>query len=357
MLNHFFQKIKKLPVYLPVFFFLLFPASTNYKLKSYEFGGGGGTANSAGYSIEGIVGQTAGSQTSGTYSVGSGLIFTQNANVPEAPAFVNSSNWYNKLKFTITVSGNPTDAKYAVAISTDNFTTTNYIQSDNTIGAALGAEDFQTYTTWGGASGAFVTGLSPSTTYYIKVKATQGKYTESGWGPSASAATVGSQLSFDIDVSSSDTETASPYEVDMGTLTTGSVNTAADKVWIDFETNGASGGYVYVYDQYNGLRSAVTNYTITSASTDLSSANEGFGIQSATTGQTAGGPLAAQSPYNGAGHNVGIVDTSIRTIYTSSNLPITAGRASFYIKAKPRNTTPASSDYTDSLTLIATAAF
>lgn len=344
-------------MFFPLFIFLVLPASTNYKLKSYEFGGGGGAAQSANYSIEGQIGQTAGSQTSGSYRVGEGLIFVQNANVPAAPTFVNSSNWYNKLKFTITTSNNPTDAKYAIAISTDNFTTTNYIQSDNTIGATLGAEDFQTYTTWGGASGAYVTGLAPSTTYYIKVKATQGKYTESAWGPVASAATVGSRLSFDIDVAATDTETAAPYAVSMGILAAGSVNTATNKVWLDLDTNGESGGYIYVYDQYNGLRSAVTNYTITSASSDLTSVSEGFGIQSASVAQTTGGPLAAQSPYNGAGNNVGIVDTTIRTIYTSSNLPITAGRASFYIKAKPKVVTPASSDYTDTLTLIATASF
>ena len=352
-----FHKLKSKFVYTGLFIFLVFPASTDYKLKSYEFGGGGGTAQSADYSVEGIVGQTAGSQKTGTYAAGSGLVFVQQANVPVAPTFVNTSSWYNKLKFTINTSNNPTDAKYAIAISTDNFTTTNYIQSDNTIGATLGAEDFQTYATWGGASGGFVTGLTGSTTYYIKVKATQGKYTESGWGPVASAATVGSRLSFDIDVAPTDQETAAPYAVSMGTLTTGTVNTATDKVWIDLDTNGSSGGYVYVYDQYNGLRSAVTNYTITSASSDLTEASEGFGIQSASVTESAGGPLAAQSPYNGAGHNVGIVDTSIRTIYTSSNLPITAGRGSFYIKAKPKNITPASSDYTDTLTIIATASF
>lgn len=352
-----FKSLKKIPVYFSVFIFLVLPASTNYKLKSYEFGGGGGAAQSTDYSIEGQVGQTAGSQTSGSYRVDEGLIYVQNANVPAAPTFVNSSNWYNKLKFTLNTSNNPTDAKFAIAISTDNFTTTNYIQSDNTIGATLGTEDYQTYTTWGGASGAYVTGLAPSTTYYIKARATQGKYTESAWGPVATAATVGSRLSFDIDVSPSDSETSAPYAVNMGTLAAGSVNTASDKVWIDLDTNGESGGYVYVYDQYNGLRSAVTSYTITSASSDLSSVSEGFGIQSASVAQSAGGPLSAQSPYNGAGNNVGIVDTSIRTIYTSSNLPITAGRASFYIKAKPKNITPASSDYTDTLTLIATASF
>lgn len=357
MFNKYFQYLKRIPVFVPLFIFFVLPASTDYRLKSYEFGGGGGTAQSAGYSVEGVVGQTAGSQTSGTYGVGSGLIFVQNANVPAAPTFVNSANWYNKLKFTITTSNNPTDAKFAIAISTDNFATTNYIQSDNTIGATLGIEDFQTYTTWGGASGAYVTGLSASTTYYIKVKATQGKYTESAWGPVASAATVGSRLSFDIDVAPTDSETASPYAVNMGTLAAGSVNTATDKVWIDLDTNGESGGYVYVYDQYNGLRSAVTNYTITSASSDLTSVSEGFGIQSASVNQSSGGPIAAQSPYNGAGNNVGIVDTLIRTIYTSSNLPVTSGRASFYIKAKPNNITPASSDYTDTLTLIATASF
>ncbi len=340
-----------------VFIFFSIPASTNFQLKSYEFGGGSGTGDSTNYSTEGVVEDFGGPQASTGYSLNAGLVFVQQANVPVAPTFQNTGSWYNKLQFIINQSSNPSDATYAIAISTDNFTTTNYIQNDNTIGATLGAEDFQTYTDWGGASGEYVIGLTPNTTYYIKVKATQGKYSESPWGPVVSVATSQSSLAFDIDTSASDTETAAPYSVAMGELSIGSVTTASQKIWIDIDTNAESGGYVYLYDQYAGLRSAHSNYTITSATTDLASANEGFGLRSGSTTQSAGGPLVALSPYNGSSDNVGVVNATVNEVFYTSSSPITAGRASLIVKAKVSNATPSSSDYSDTLTFIASSTF
>lgn len=53
----------------------------------------------------------------------------------------------------------------------------------------------------GGASGKYVTGLKSDTLYKIKVKANTGAYTETGWGPDASASTVTPSLSFGINSS------------------------------------------------------------------------------------------------------------------------------------------------------------
>ena len=349
--------LKKATLLLSVFVFFSVPASTNFQLKSYEFGGGSGTSDSTNYSTEGVVNDVGGQQSSTGYSLNGGMVFVQQANVPIAPTFQNTASWYNKLQFIINVSGNPSDAKYAIAISTDNFATTNYIQSDNTVGATLGTEDFQTYTDWGGASGEYVIGLVPNTTYYIKAKATQGRYTESSWGPVAAASTSQSTLSFDIDVSASDTETPAPYSIVMGELGIGSITTASQKIWIDIDTNAAAGGYVYLYDQYAGLRSSHSNYTISSATADLSGVNEGFGLQSASTAQSAGGPLVALSPYNGVSENVGVVNPTVNEVFHTSSSPITAGRASLIVKAKVSNFTPSSTDYSDTLTFIASSIF
>lgn len=353
-----FKKIVNLGICFPVFIFLSVPASTNYQLKSFEFGGGS-TGNSSNYGTESTVGEIAGKQTSANYSAHSGLIFVQQANVPAAPTFVNSSNWYNKLKLTIATSNNPSDTKYAVAISTDNFSTTNYVQSDNTIGAALGLEDFQTYTSWGGASGFFVIGLARNTTYYVKVKARQGQYTESPWGPVASATTSDVSLNIDLDVSSSNSETAGPYSVSLGSLSAGNVTTATNKVWIDLDTNAEAGGFVYIYDTNAGLRSSHTNYTISSASTDLTGATEGYGIRidSTTVTQSSGGPFTAIAPYNGSNENVGLVNSTIRELFSTGSNPIVGGRGAFFVKAKISSITPASTDYTDTLTIIASATF
>ena len=276
--------------------------------------------------------------------------------MPAAPTFTNPSSYYDKLHFIIDTGSNPSDAKFAIAISTDDFVTTNYIQSDNTIGATLGAEDYQTYTLWGSGTGEDVVGLTPSTTYKIKVKAIHGDFTESAYSATATAATVGAQLSFDIDVSSIDEETGSPYNVAMGNLLAGTVTTASDKVWFDFATNANSGGNVYVYSQYGGLNSSATAYLITSASADLSSASEGFGAKSNSATQSSGGPISVVSPYDGSGENVGIINATIREIYTTAN-PLSGGRTSFQLKAKAQTITPASTDYTETITAIASGKF
>lgn len=181
------------------------PATSNYQLNSYGFGSGG-TANSttSNYTLEGITGELSGQPSStATYADNSGFIQTQQSNVPKV-TISNPSLYYDKLKFVIDQQGNPSDAKYALQISTSsNFTTgVNYVKSDNTIGGALTITDYQTYAAWGGAGGANVIGLAANTTYYLRAKATHfiantNKITtESAYGPSTNAATVGQQLSF-----------------------------------------------------------------------------------------------------------------------------------------------------------------
>ena len=180
------------------------PQSTTYELKEYTFGAGGTSqagADSSTYTLFGTAGELEYDKlTSSTYALGGGLIFTLKANVPPAPSFTNPSQNYDRLKFIIDNGGNPSDATFAIAISTDNFAAdTRYIQNDNTIGATLGSEDWQTYANWGGASGEYVTGLAAGTTYYIKVKAEQGNFTESEYGSVANAATSLPSLTFGID--------------------------------------------------------------------------------------------------------------------------------------------------------------
>lgn len=357
---YFRERMKKVFAVHMSLFMLALPASTNYKLNDYGFGSGGvGNATSGGsnYSLNGITGEMSAGNLDGTaYDLGPGLVFTNQADVPGAPTFTNPSNYYNKLKIVLDTGGNPSDAKFAIAISTDDFSTTYYVQSDNTVGATLGAEDYQTYTAWGGASGVLIIGLSANTTYKVKVKAMQGKFTETGYSAIASATTVSPILSFDIDVSSSDSDTDPPFVVSFGNLPAGTVTTSTEKVWVDFSTNGESGGRVYVYDVNGGLTSARAAATITSATGDLSALSSGYGAQGSSATQGVGGPFSIVSPYNVSSNNVGIIDTSIREVFSTSN-PITSGRASFLLKAKSSAVTPAAGDYTDTLTVIASASF
>lgn len=339
-------------------FLFAFPASTNYQLKSYGFGSGGEeNMSSANYAMDAITGEPNSDQLSGTsYDMGPGLIFTQQANVPPAPAFTNPSSYYNKLLLILDDGDNPSDATFAIAISPDNWVTTLYVQSDNTAGATLGIEDYQTFANWGGASGELVIGLLSSTTYKVKVKAMQGKFTETGYGPEASAATVAPTLSFDIDVAGTDTDTEPPFAVAFGNLIANTVTDGPEKVWVDFATNGASGGKVYVSSANAGLSSVSAGSAIPSATADLAVATSGYGTQGASVSQSSGGPLAFVSPYNGAAANVGVIDTSLREIFSSS-APLVGGRGSFLLKAKSSSITPAASDYTDLLTVVVSASF
>jgi hypothetical protein len=211
---------------LSLFLILTLPASTNYQLKDYSFGSGGaGNVTSPDYSMNAISGEIGAGKTTGTdYGIGTGLNYTNQANVPIAPTFDNPSNYYNRLRLIINRSGNPSSAKFAIAISDDNFATTKYVQNDNTIGNDLGLEDYQTYASWGGASGIYVIGLSSGTTYFIKAKAITGKFTETAFGPKSTAANSDPTLSLDIDISANDEETDPPYGIDLVNLNVGAVN-------------------------------------------------------------------------------------------------------------------------------------
>ena len=326
-----------------IFFFLALPASTNYKLKDYGFGTGGTSGSSSpNYSIEAITGEVGQGKLAGSsYGLGPGLIFTNQANVPGAPTFTNPANYYNRLQIILNTSGNPTDTKYAIAISSDNFATTSYVQSDNTVGSILGAEDYQIYSSWGGVGGVYIIGLAPGTTYKVKVKAMQGKFTETGYGPESSAATVNPTLSFGISTSS----------INFGNMIVNTVNTSPQNITVNFSTNASSGGTVYVSGSNGGMRSAASSYTINSVLGDLSSLGEGFGAQG-----VAGGTLTTLSPYNGGTDNVGIVNSSIRGIF-STNGPIAGGTGIFMLKSKPSSTAPPATDYTELLTVIAAGSF
>jgi hypothetical protein len=342
---------------LPLLTLMVFiiPVSPNYNLRQLNIGdGGGGTGQSNNFKAQQTFGELGNPLKGTNYNGGIGFGFTQMANVPTAPTFTNPANYYNKLHVVVNQANNPADTKFALAISTDNFATTQYVKSDTTVGASLVLSDYQTYVAWGSGSGFDVIGLTPATTYYIKAKAYQGNYSESGFGPVASASTVTPSLSFDIDVSPIDTKTSPPYSTNLGTLLAGSVTTSTDKIWIDLDTNAALGGVIYIVGANNGLSSARTSTTLSAMTGDLAAAGSGFGLQGSSATQTSGGPLSIVSPFNGTSDVVGAESTLYQPIFSSS-AAIVAGRGSFVLKAKPTSLTPSSDDYTEILTLIAAA--
>lgn len=338
--------------------FAQLPSSSNYQLNNYDYGSGGaGGSSSTNYRLNATTGEVSNGQPGSTnYTVRAGNNNMQQADVPPAPTFTNPANYYNKLRFIINPTTNPSDTLFSIAISTDNFATTNYVQSDNTVGAVRGIEDYQSYAAWGSGSGQLVIGLSPSTTYEIKVNAFQGSFTETQYGPSASAATVAPSITFDIDVASTDTETSAPFTTVFASLLPSTVTSATNRIWIDIDTNAESGANIYVRSANAGLTSASKSFTIPSVTANLAVATTGYGAQGTSVAQGSGGPLSIVSPYNVAAQNVGILSTSLREIFSAS-APITSGRGSFTLMAKVTTETPASDDYLDTLTVIAAASF
>lgn len=258
------------------------PESTTYELKEYGFGAGGAVgAESTSYSLFGMVGETEYGQLSSTnYSVNSGLTYTIISNVPAAPTFTNPSNNYDRLKFVIDNGSNPTDAKFAIGISTDNFVTTNYIQDDNTVGSTLGSEDWQTYANWGSATGEYVTGLTPGTTYKIKVKAKQGNFTETPWSATATVATTQPSLTFGVD----------SHSITFDSLYGGNSWTDSSKSTVLTTSTNAYNGYTVYAHVTQALTSGVTtipNYASSNASPSTW-AGYGFGYNTSDTDLTGG---------------------------------------------------------------------
>jgi hypothetical protein len=332
------------------------PSTTNYQLNSYGFGSGG-TSNSSttNYSLEGLSGEVSSqADSTSTYQLKPGFVETQQANVPTI-AITNPSSYYDKLHFVINQQGNPSDALYAMQVCVgSDFTPAGscssylYVKADNTLGGTLTTGDYQLYSAWGGAGGGNIIGLTPGTTYYVRAKATQGKFTESGYGPSSSAATSSQSISFCLFAGAS---CGSGSSTSFSGLVAGTPSTSSPSLGVTFDTNADAGGSIYIYSTGKLQSAAVPSGTINSATADLGSASQGYGAVVASSTS-----LTAQSPYLLSGNNVGILSTTIKTILISST-PVSGGSATINLMARASNTTPAATDYADTVTVIAAAQF
>lgn len=332
--------------------FAAVPSSSNYTLKSYDVGTGGtSSSTSTNYQLNGISGAQAGSnsmQSSTSYGLQTGVNSTINSNVPPAPTFTNPSNYYDRLILVVNTGSNPTDTKYLIAISADNFATTSYVQSDNSIASSQAIANYQSYAAWGGASGFAVLGLQPATTYKVKVKALQGKFTGSIFGPTASAATVSTSVSVSLTTSLTSTP---PFVVDFTSLTPGNVTNGNADAVIGLTSNANNGGTIYVRDINAGLLSTLSGNTIASNTADLSVAASGYGAQVTSVSQASGGPLASQPPYNGSASNVGGLLTALQPVMSTTG-PVTNGSGTVRLMAKASLSTQSASDYGDTVTLV-----
>lgn len=333
------------------------PTSSNFELQQYGFGAGGvASSSSESFLFQGVVGEIeTASLSSENYLALPGLTYTEEPNTPGAPLFTNPSNYYNKLNIVVDDSDNPADVEFSIQISSgsaDFSSNTFYVQSDHTLGFD---RIWQTYSAWNGVTGFDVVGLKPGTTYFARVSAKSGVFQEGIFGPSSNAATDIPTLTMNVETSS---QPVPPFTVNIGNLTPGSVTTSPDTIDITISTNATNGALTYLYGSNNGLRSTQAgNYNINSVTNNLGSIPEGYGARGTTATQTSGGPMVILNPYDGAGNNVGVVDTSKRPLSDSSETPVNNGRISFELKAKASNTTPSANDYVDTLTVLGTGSF
>lgn len=178
-------------------------------------------------------------------------------------------------------------------------------------------------------------------------------------------ASVDQTLSFDLDTGITSGETATPYTVPLGTLSAGSVThsngSSINQIFVDGGTN-ASGGMNVSVKNANGAQGLKSTSTpadyigSTTGTMAAGTANYGLCVDSATpTGFARSATYTTTCTIASATNGVVGLTTTPTDILTSST-PVT-GHAQVQVNAAITSSTPAHSDYTDTLTFIATASF
>lgn len=233
-------------------------SSSNYNLENSSFNYGGEESSSTNYTSQDSLGDANDESSASTnYKAFPGTIQPIYPGVPGQPTLTNTGgSLYQSLDFVVNQgNGNASDVEYAIAISDDDFATTNYIQTDDTVGSTPA---WQTYTAWGGGSGERVTGLAQNTTYKIKVKARFEADTETAYSITASATTSDASISVSFGGISSSTSvegetttiTSTSTTIPFGTLVVDTPSVAAQSITVS--TN-AVDGYTTTIQQDSDL--------------------------------------------------------------------------------------------------------
>ncbi len=177
------------------------------------------------------------------------------------------------------------------------------------------------------------------------------------------SASVNESVTFSINASNNNTGSATT--VPLSTLSTAGATYSngggVNSIWLNIGTN-TSGGAVVTVQSLNGdLKSSSTSDNIPSATATMANgtANYGLCVKSHTAGT---GTLNALSPFaSSCGYSstnsVGSVTTSPQSIINTNSTSISTGVAEVVVNAENSATTPAHSDYGDTLTFIATGTF
>ncbi len=249
-----------------------------------------------------------------------------------------------------------------VSVLAMDLTSTNFIIKDPIVGTAGGygsSTNFQLIS----AGHTLLSGVGSSTNFMTRYGFLYYNDQEEG------------VITFDIDTTSSDTcgttESGAPYAVPLGTITTtnSKVSGATDGVnhiCIDLDTNAATGAAVTVANanSASGLVSVSAGGDgINSSDGSIANGSENYGLCIVSTSATTG-ILDDEGGYNGdtcaansETNNVQALSTTPEMIFDTNGGEVTGGRGQISVNASISTTTPAHSDYADSLTFIATGTF
>jgi hypothetical protein len=180
-------------------------------------------------------------------------------------------------------------------------------------------------------------------------------------------ANVNQTLTFDLDTAATDQETSTPYTVPLGVLSAGSVTrsgTASINMIIAEGLTNASGGMNITVRNANGVNGLVSTSVpaddIPSTTGTMAAGTPNYGLCVATanlTGFTRATGYVSDTCALASGTNqIRALSTTATNILTSS-APVAAGHAEIVVNAAISGATPAHTDYTDTLTFIASASF
>ena len=372
--------------------------SSNYKLIDVTIDSGGGqtTSLSNSYQLLGSIGDFSSDPrfSSPSYKLKGGIGELFMANVPlitcfetttdgtsqclSAPSYIKTGGMtkvcgptgcYDRARVEIDPQLNPSDTLYGLQISTTSDFTSNVwgISGSSFMPIAMNSRtinDYLTQTDWDTPT-FNVIGLAPNTNYWIRATALHGDFTESDPGPTQTAKTSVPYLYMDIDIADTTGSPASnaPYKLNM-TLAPGLVKKADKLIWVNSGTNLRGGEALFEYGLNGGLKK--NSNMISSSTTDLTTAQTGFGLQHYSVSQQYdtgnGGELSTLSvvsqlnkTYNGATENVVQIPQTptIQKAYDSTG-PISNGKSAMYVMGKASASTPADS-YSETITFVLVA--
>lgn len=313
--------------------------SPNYRLEGGTLNSGGGVSSSSSYDSYSGIGDNFAQMFEGTnYELGVGSNYPVLANVPSSPMVTNDGNWFDQLNLVVDPTDNPADTLFAISVSLDGWETFSYVQDVFDLGEVLGGEDWLTYDQWGEEVGVRIVDLLPGQTYCFKVRALNGDFTGTRFGPEACATTLVSTLRLVIYDPLTEFAFLDPF----------SVHLAQPEVGLEVTTNVLNGYTLQLRGQGDGISggmySSDSSYLIPSWSGLLQAGVEGYGLQASSPTAT------LESQYAKVGDEVGIIPVAF-SLLASNTGPVIDEVILLRYLASVSTLTPAG-DYEDRVTFV-----